>query len=234
MDATRSETDVTNDTRADRRSERELVVTRVFDGPARLVFDAWTKPELLMRWWAPKSFGITFLSCEADVRPGGTYKFVFGHPQSDEPMAFVGRYIEDKTNSSFDGHPFEGRGITGYDNMTHKYTFTWIDNMGTGFMTGEGNWDPATKSFKFETMSPNVMTGEQMLRDGLVEPRIERLVQRCVLPPEVVDARRQRGVLGDHPLDLDEPRGRQPAVDVGVEIGVGERKRIHRDFARVT
>ena len=79
MDATRSETDVTNDTRADRRSERELVVTRVFDGPARLVFDAWTKPELLMRWWAPKSFGITFLSCEADVRPGGTYKFVFGH-----------------------------------------------------------------------------------------------------------------------------------------------------------
>jgi uncharacterized protein YndB with AHSA1/START domain len=94
MDATRSETDVTNDTRADRRSERELVVTRVFDGPARLVFDAWTKPELLMRWWAPKSFGITFLSCEADVRPGGTYKFVFGHPQSDEPMAFVGRYLE--------------------------------------------------------------------------------------------------------------------------------------------
>jgi uncharacterized protein YndB with AHSA1/START domain len=94
MDATRSETDVTNDTRADRRSERELVVTRVFDGPVRIVFDAWTKPELLMRWWAPKSFGITFLSCEADVRPGGTYKFVFGHPQSDEPMAFVGRYIE--------------------------------------------------------------------------------------------------------------------------------------------
>ncbi len=94
MDATKSETDVTNDTRADRRSERELVVTRVFDGPARIVFDAWTKPELLMRWWAPKSFGISFLSCEADVRPGGTYKFVFGHPQSDEPMAFVGRYVE--------------------------------------------------------------------------------------------------------------------------------------------
>ena len=47
-----------------------------------------------MRWWAPKSFGITFLSCEADVRPGGTYKFVFGHPQSEQPMAFVGRYIE--------------------------------------------------------------------------------------------------------------------------------------------
>jgi uncharacterized protein YndB with AHSA1/START domain len=99
MDAARSETVVTNDTEADRRPERELVVTRVFDGPARIVFDAWTKPELLMRWWAPKSFGITFLSCEADVRPGGTYKFVFGHPQSEEPVAFVGRYIEVKPHS---------------------------------------------------------------------------------------------------------------------------------------
>lgn len=77
-----------------RQSERELVITRTFNGPARLVFEAWTRPELLMRWWAPKSFGITFLSCEADVRTGGTYRFVFGHPASDQPMAFFGRYIE--------------------------------------------------------------------------------------------------------------------------------------------
>ena len=81
-------------TRTDRRSEREVVVTRTFDGPARLVFEAWTKPELLMKWWTPKSFGITFISCEADVRPGGTYRFVMGHPSFDQPMAFVGRYLE--------------------------------------------------------------------------------------------------------------------------------------------
>jgi len=93
MDA-RNETFAANDTRTDRRSDREVVVTRTFDGPARIVFDAWTKPELIMKWWTPKSFGITFLSCEADVRPGGTYRFVFGHPQSDQPMAFVGRYLE--------------------------------------------------------------------------------------------------------------------------------------------
>lgn len=80
-------------TTTDRR-ESELVVTRTFNGPARIVFAAWTTPELLMRWWAPKSFGITFISCEADVRTGGTYRFVFGHPQSDQPMAFVGRYLE--------------------------------------------------------------------------------------------------------------------------------------------
>ena len=83
-----------NITTTDRRSEREVVVTRIFDAPAHIVFKAWTTPELLMRWWTPKSFGITFISCEADVRPGGTYKFVMGHPDFDQPMAFVGRYLE--------------------------------------------------------------------------------------------------------------------------------------------
>lgn len=83
-----------NRTDVKRQSGRELVITRTFDGPAHLVFEAWTKPDLLMRWWAPKSFGITFLSCEADVRTGGTYRFVFGHPEFDQPMAFFGRYIE--------------------------------------------------------------------------------------------------------------------------------------------
>jgi uncharacterized protein YndB with AHSA1/START domain len=76
------------------RLERELVVTRTIDAPARIVFDAWTKPELLKRWWAPRSLGITFVSCEADVRTGGTYRFVFAHPSSPEPMAFFGRYLE--------------------------------------------------------------------------------------------------------------------------------------------
>lgn len=76
------------------RLERELVITRTIDAPARIVFDAWTKPELLQRWWTPKSMGITFVSCEADVRAGGTYKFVFSHPSFPEPMAFFGRYLE--------------------------------------------------------------------------------------------------------------------------------------------
>jgi len=80
-------------TKAERKSERELVVTRTFDAPARLVFEAWTRPELLQRWWAPKSFGLVFLSCEADVRTGGRYRFVFGHGDS-QPMAFFGRYLE--------------------------------------------------------------------------------------------------------------------------------------------
>ena len=70
---------VKNRTTVERRSEREIVVTRTFNGPARIVFEAWTRPELLKRWWAPKSFGLTMISCEADVRVGGTYRFVFRH-----------------------------------------------------------------------------------------------------------------------------------------------------------
>ena len=83
-----------NRSTVERKSERELVVTRTFNGPARIVFQAWTTPELLMRWWAPKSFGVSFISCEADYRTGGSYRFVMGHPASDQPMAFFGRFIE--------------------------------------------------------------------------------------------------------------------------------------------
>ncbi len=81
-------------TTVERKSERELVVTRTFNGPAHIVFDAWTRPELLKRWWVPKSFGASFDSCEADVRTGGTYRFVFSHPSAEQPMAFFGSYVE--------------------------------------------------------------------------------------------------------------------------------------------
>ena len=81
-----------NDTKVERKSEREMVITRTFNAPARLVFEAWTKPELMSRWWVPKSAGMTLLSCEMDVRVGGTYRFVFQH--APEPMAFFGRYLE--------------------------------------------------------------------------------------------------------------------------------------------
>lgn len=83
-----------NPTTADRKSERELVVTRIFNAPARIVFEAWTRPELFTQWWAPKSYGVSILSCELDVRTGGSYRLVMGHPASDQPMTFFGRYIE--------------------------------------------------------------------------------------------------------------------------------------------
>jgi len=85
-------TPMKNRTTVERKSEREVVVTRIFNGPARIVFEAWTSPELIKRWWVPKSMGMSLLSVEMDVRVGGTYRFVFG-PEAT-PMAFFGRYIE--------------------------------------------------------------------------------------------------------------------------------------------
>jgi len=94
MDAKRESepTPVKNRTTVERKSEREFVVTRTFDGPARLVYEAWTKPELLKQWWVPKSMGMSLLSCEADVRVGGGYRFVFGY--EGKTMAFFGKYLE--------------------------------------------------------------------------------------------------------------------------------------------
>lgn len=79
-------------TTVERKSEREVVVTRTFDAPARLVFEAWTRPELFMRWWVPRSMGMSLLSCELDVRVGGKYRLVFAHEGSE--MAFFGTYLE--------------------------------------------------------------------------------------------------------------------------------------------
>ncbi len=93
MDArTESETAVKSRTTVERKSELELVVTRTINAPARIVYEAWTKPELFRQWWVPKSFGLTLLSCDLDVRVGGQYRLVFAH--GDSQMAFFGRYLE--------------------------------------------------------------------------------------------------------------------------------------------
>src|SRR3954453_1470759 len=90
MEATRkSEPEATTPTTVERRSDRELVVTRTFDAPARLVFEAWSNPELFQQWWVPESMGMKLHSCEMDVRPGGTYRLNFG-----DGMDFFGRYLE--------------------------------------------------------------------------------------------------------------------------------------------
>ena len=82
-----------NPTTVERTSEREAVVRRIVNAPARIVFEAWTKPELLKQWWVPKSFGVSLVSCELDVRVGGGYRFVFRQADS-KPMAFFGKYLE--------------------------------------------------------------------------------------------------------------------------------------------
>ena len=85
---------VMNRTVVQRKSDRELVVTRTFNAPAHIVFEAWSKPELFKQWWVPKSVGMSMLSCDMDIRTGGTYRLVFSHPAFDQPMAFFGTYKE--------------------------------------------------------------------------------------------------------------------------------------------
>ncbi len=79
-------------TTVERTSDRDVVVTRTVDGPARLVFEAFTRAELFQRWWVPRSMGMSLLSCELDARVGGRYRLVFAH--DPEPVAFFGTYVD--------------------------------------------------------------------------------------------------------------------------------------------
>jgi uncharacterized protein YndB with AHSA1/START domain len=98
MDAGRKSEANARRTTVERKSERELVITRTFDAPVRIVFEAWTKPEIFRRWWVPKSAGVTMFSCKMDVRTGGKYRVELGQTAS-QTMAFFGRYREVIPNS---------------------------------------------------------------------------------------------------------------------------------------
>lgn len=87
------------ETTTEQTSERELVTTRIINGPPRLVFEAWTKPELFQRWWAPKSIGMEIVSCEMDVRVGGGYRLEIRHPGAPASMPFFGKYLEVTPNA---------------------------------------------------------------------------------------------------------------------------------------
>jgi uncharacterized protein YndB with AHSA1/START domain len=91
--ATTSECTMRSETIVERTADRELVVRRTLNGPAHIVFDAWTKPELLKRWWAPKSFGVSLFECESDLRVGGRYRYAFGRDPAN-PEVFSGKYME--------------------------------------------------------------------------------------------------------------------------------------------
>lgn len=114
-----------NHTTAERKTDRELVTTRTFDAPVRLVFKAWTTLELFQRWWVPKAFGLTLDSFEADYRVGGKYRLVFSHPEAPEPMAFFGTYLEVTPNTRLvwtneeAGEPFQVTTVT-FEEMDGK------------------------------------------------------------------------------------------------------------------
>jgi uncharacterized protein YndB with AHSA1/START domain len=88
---------MTNSTKVERKSEREVIISRTINAPVRIVYDAWTNADLFSKWWVPKSVPMTLLSCEMDVRVGGTYRLNFKHAGGE--MAFFGTYLEVTPNS---------------------------------------------------------------------------------------------------------------------------------------
>jgi uncharacterized protein YndB with AHSA1/START domain len=117
-----------NQTNAERKSERELVSSRIINGPARLVFEAWTNPELFKKWWVPKSAPITLTACEMDVRTGGTYRLVFS--AGGQTAEFFGKYLEVKPHTRMVWTNDEG----GADAATVT-TVTFEEINGTTFIT---------------------------------------------------------------------------------------------------
>jgi uncharacterized protein YndB with AHSA1/START domain len=81
-----------NPTTVERKSDRELVVTRTFDAPPAMVFKAWSEADLFRRWWVPEGAGMSLVSCEMDVRTGGTYRLEFA--MGNRTMAFYGKYLD--------------------------------------------------------------------------------------------------------------------------------------------
>jgi uncharacterized protein YndB with AHSA1/START domain len=88
-----SEAAAMNQTSMELKGDREIVIARTFNGPARIVFDAWTRPELVRRWWAPKSHRVSVVACDADIRVGGGYRYLLRLDTGNE-FAFSGRYSE--------------------------------------------------------------------------------------------------------------------------------------------
>jgi uncharacterized protein YndB with AHSA1/START domain len=113
----RSEPGAMHYTSMERTSDRELLITRTFNGPLRIVFDAWTRPELVSRWWAPKSLGVSMVSCDADVRVGGRYRYVL-QPGKGDVFAFSGRYTEVTPHSRLVyTSNFEPKGVEAVDDV---------------------------------------------------------------------------------------------------------------------
>ena len=108
-------------------SDREIVLTRVFDAPRHLVFDAFTKAELLKRWFGPH--GWSLVVCEVDLKVGGTFRFVLRGPDGAE-MGMRGVYKEivrperSVHMESFDDYPGESQVTTVLTEQGGKTTLT--------------------------------------------------------------------------------------------------------------
>lgn len=156
-----------NPTTAERISDREFVITRTVNGPAHIVFKAWSDPELFRRWWTPKSFGMTILSCEMDVRTGGGYRLMISHPSMEQPMAFFGKYIEVVPNARIVWTNEEGDGdgavtTVTFEDRDGRTLVVWRDLYPSKAALDEAMVSGATSGFgeQFEQLDALLVTLE--------------------------------------------------------------------------
>ncbi len=97
---------------------------------------------------------------KVELRTGPDQPATTSEGTSEMKLIMGGRYLMDNTKSNFQGNPFEGLGLTGYDNLKKRFVSVWIDNLGTGFTISSGTYDESTKTYKYTTMSPDVVSGQ--------------------------------------------------------------------------
>jgi hypothetical protein len=85
---------------------------------------------------------------------------------SETKWIMGGRYLHEDVRGTFAGQPFEGLGISGFDNIKKKFVYTWVDNMGTGIMSGEGTYDAAKKMITSTSSMSDPMTGKVVSSRG--------------------------------------------------------------------
>jgi uncharacterized protein YndB with AHSA1/START domain len=157
-----------NKTTLELPSDQEILITRAFNGPARVVFDAFTKPELVARWWAPKSLGVSIVSCDADVRAGGTYRYVFQVRQRGQ-SAFSGTYTEVTPHSRLVYTQFfePTAGGTSPDDVPITVTVTLEEREGKTYVTSR-TWCP-TKDLRDGIIASGMETGMRETMEQLEE-----------------------------------------------------------------
>jgi uncharacterized protein YndB with AHSA1/START domain len=149
-----------NVTTLDRKSDREIVITRTFDAPARIVFDAWTRAELVKQWWAPRALGVSIVSCEADVRVGGSYRYVI-RPRDREAIGFSGQYTE----------------VTPHTRLVYTQIFEPMAEAGAVVCTIEFKEQRGTTHMTSHELYPSVEALEGTLSSGMEHGMRETLDQ---------------------------------------------------------
>jgi uncharacterized protein YndB with AHSA1/START domain len=157
-----------NETSLALEGDLDIVIARTFNGPARIVFEAWTRPDLVARWWAPRSLGVAIVSCDADVRAGGYYRYVIRH-RTGQPMAFSGAYREVTPPSRLVyTQVFEPTaGGAGPDDAGILITVTFRERDGTTDVVSRT--ECPTKDVRDAIIASGMETGMRMTMDQLEE-----------------------------------------------------------------